>query len=104
MQRHSRAEFLGVDLAGCDSEAKSDVVRRTPEQKSGAGRWLYGTAHMAGELVHRLVIGRFGGMPKRLGRALPGLIKPPRTFLSDRATICALAPLDFDYLVIVTGF
>ena len=104
MQRHSLAEFLGVDLAGCDSEAKSDVVRRTPEQKSGAGRWLYGTAHMAGELVHRLVVGRVGGMPKRLGRELPGLIKPPRTFRADRAAICAVAPLDCDYLVIGTGW
>ena len=104
MERHRLPEFVGVDLACCDSEAESDVVRRTPEQKPGAGRWLYGTAHVAGELVHRLVVGRVGGMPKRLGWKLPGLINPPRTFFADHAAICAVAALDCDDLVIGTGW
>jgi hypothetical protein len=75
-----------------------------PEQKPGAGRRLFGAAHVASEMVHRLVIGRIRGMPECLGRKLPGLVKPPRTFCAYCAPIGAVAPLDCDDLVIGTGW
>jgi hypothetical protein len=102
--RHSLAEFLGVDLACCESEAEADVMRRAPKQKPGAGRWLFGAAHVAGELVHGLVIGRICGMPERLGRKLPDLVNPPRTFCAYRAPIGVVAALDCDDLMIGTGW
>ena len=58
----SRSSFL--DLACYHDGSETDAVGRTTKQKSGAGRWVFGAAHVVCGLVHRLVVGRIGGMPK----------------------------------------
>jgi hypothetical protein len=62
VQRHGLAEFISR-LARYHDGSETDVVGRTTKQESSAGRWLFGAAHVVCELVHRLVVGRIGGMP-----------------------------------------
>jgi len=72
---------------------------KNPAQVAGFAEPLM----LAGELVHRLVMGRIGGMSERLRRKLPGLIKPPRALGAYRTAIGAVTALDRHDLVIRTG-
>ena len=82
------------------TEAESDVVGRTTEQEARTRRGFLGTAHMASELVHRLIIGRIRGMPERLGRKLTRLIDPPWALRTYGPTICTCSAFNCDVLVL----